>query len=92
MQNFSFSNKYKSDKETLKLQLFSKKGTLSCTLTKFHVKNGQSKYTNAGTSYAYVINTALCGGSPNYPLPYLSGNHLSLGQIFLRDNLKILKM
>ena len=24
------------------------------------MKNGQSKYANAGTSYAYVINTALC--------------------------------
>ena len=43
----------------LKLKLFSKKGTLSskCTSTKFHVKNDKS---NAGTSYTYVINTALC--------------------------------
>ena len=24
------------------------------------MKNGQSEYTNVGTSYAYVINTALC--------------------------------
>jgi len=50
-------------KRILRFNLFIKEGTqnsdLSCTLTKFHVKNGRSKYTNAGILYAYVINTAL---------------------------------
>ena len=50
-------------KKDAKIQsIYQKKDTklkLIIILTKFHMKNGQSKYTNVGTLYAYATNTAL---------------------------------